>query len=312
MLADLDARMADAKARLAAWKRLSQALPLARENADKIAYQRNTLEACLEEIQGDITRLESFSLTGLLDAILGQKERKLALKKEEHAALQTEFEQCNASLASAEQNVRDIERQLTELGDIEGEYRALGEEKQQLILDSGGPTADSLNILLQELDDARTRRHKLEKAIQLGQHARERIHSMTKSLGRAGNKRVASHALGALGATVLNSALQQGARGSVGRAGGGFEQFSQALSELDLSQGDHGDVEIIRLHTQINECCAVVAARGVGGLLNDASGRMDMVETVQATLGHLKDKSAAAAQRIASAEAKRLELLENC
>jgi len=308
MIEILDTQMKEAKERLTLWQQLRPQLPAAEEKLAEKRYELQAIEDCLAEANEEINRLESASLSSMMDALLGRRYDKLTDKREEAAALKLEHDECLESIAAAKNAVQAIEQQLAELSDAGERYQALCEEKLRLIIEAGGDGAAEVSELSTRLDLAKGERHKLQTLVNTGRQLLDRMHSMTKSTGRARGKSVSMYALGVIPALATNAITSQSARGSVNRARDGVERFHRALGELDLSAGTQSDIEIMRLITVMEGCCGDLSFRSA---VSDIGSAWPIVDAVQDVIGHLKDKSKKVDQLVADLDTQRITLIES-
>ena len=89
-----------------------------------------------------------------MESLLGRKEQKLTEFRETAAVLQQEQEQCVETIAALDDQVKEIEQQLEQLGDAKQTYEALCDNKEKLIMEGGSCAADSQFLSLQ-LDSKR-------------------------------------------------------------------------------------------------------------------------------------------------------------
>lgn len=307
MFEELDAKLDQAKQQVATEQELRASLPARREDLLREAYQLQDLENALAEINREIHKLDSLSLAGLMCAISGQKQLKLAEKREEAATLQDEYDEHVTKVTSLEQELRTIEHALAESEDAQQDYQSLCAEKERLIIDKGGDEADHLSDLAARIEQAKAEQKKVKKAVQTGEHLLERLFSMTRAAGRARGKGVASIQVGAIAATTVNAVTSQGARGSVNRAADGLDRFGQCLLDLDLTAGTHIDLELTRIGATLNEFRGDLS---VTGAVCKSSAAAPAVEAVQEAIGFAEEKSREITQQIAEMEDERRAFIE--
>jgi hypothetical protein len=310
MLDEPSARIAAVKHRLARRAELADALPKTRETLDEERYQLAQLEGALEHVDAEIDALRSFTLQYLWDGILGRTQGKLDRLGEERAALVAKCEESRQKVDSDEQTVATLEQQLADLGDPDAELRALLDQHQQRVLDRQDQTAETLHAVLNDLDRARTVRQKLNKAVQSAKHATERLHSLTKAIGRANTRNIGTRPAGVLGAAVVNTVLRSGSQPAVNRARDGLVQLGQVLTRIELDAHSELDAEIARLVGVVTQSEASLR----GAIPSLGSGNMGVtlpaIEAVQTLLGHLDTKLDQASTAVKDLEHQRNDILQ--
>ncbi|MFQ5590879.1 MAG: hypothetical protein ACE5HE_06940 [Phycisphaerae bacterium] len=305
---DLDARIEEAKQQLAERQLLQARLPSMQENLMNEAQRVRMLEYRLEQLSNDIKKLEAVTLASVMESVLGRREGRLAQKREEEAELQRAYDECVDVIATLDGEVKEIEEQLKRCGDVEGTYRSLCDQKQQLILAEDTSAAERLSAVAEELSRAKIEHHKLRTAIQTGEHLRERLHSMTRAAGRARNKRISHFGPGLIAAVATNAITRQTARGAVNRADEGLARFGRCLSELDLSGGSPIDSELLRLGPMI---CVSAGELSLGSAMRDRGAAGPFLDSVQEAIGYLKEKLKETQQQIRELEDEQRSLIEN-
>ena len=307
---DLNGRLAQAKQQLERWKDLKASLPSAQERLNHENYRLRQIETCLADAERQVQSLEAFSLSNLIQALLGRKEQRLHDYREEAEKLETERDQAAEALMAMDADVREIEQQLTALGDPQRVLQQLCDRKQAMLLESDCEAAARLQQLLAELEVAKGRRRELQKALQVGRHVLERLQAMAGSLGRARSKMLHGGPLGAIGNTAVNAVVRHVADGSVDRVREKLGEFASCMKALDLSEATDLDLEIARLGAVMEGWQAELAGNWAGKFDCDRTAVLPILEQVQAALGHLESKLDRVAPRIDQLEQERVALIE--
>lgn len=304
---NLNAGIEEAKRMLAERDQLNQALPAQRELLKQEGFRRCRLETNLEWINEEIRKLESLSLDALVASLLGGKQRKLDAKREEAQAAQAEFEECLSSLASIEQEIRAIEQQLAALADVETDYRAMCNQKQNQILAGSDENATRLNELTATLDRLGRERRKITKVMQIGDHLGIRLQSMATAVRRTKKKNVGYAVGGALFQVAGEALARRGMKGSVDRVTDGFVEFRELLADMELDGESATDQELIHLIAEIDQ----FAVQMDHGAAFEADAPRAMQTSIKDLLGHLEDRDKSLEKQIADTEAVRLAILDS-
>lgn len=307
---DPNERLARAKQQVERWKDLKASLPSAQERLNHENFRLRQVEAGLEQMQQQLQDLESFSLTGLVEGLLGRKQHRLTQCREEMTTLATQRDEAEGALLRADAELRQIEQQLTVLGDPQRELQELCEGKQRELFASDCEAAERLRVLVAQIDVAKTQRRDLHRAIQTGKHLLERLESMAGAMGRAKGKLFAAGAMGALPVAAMSVVARQGTSGLVDRAREKLAEFGKCMIGLDLSEGADLDLEIARLGAAMQSFAAEMNGSWAGTFNADRSAVVPVMEQVVAAIGHVESKLARLEPQVAKLEAERMGLLE--
>jgi len=311
VLDTINARVNEAQERRDEYRSHRSRLPLLREELAREAYRLESLEACVDEIQAQLDKLQSGSLSGMMASLLGRKESQLAERQQQLAELQQEFDACEKSVVELAEQVQEMEADLGDADAIEAEYQAALDEKQQHIVQSGGAQAERLNGLIDQLSCAKSYEAGVQKAVQVGKHLTERLHSMTRTVGRSRTKGIASATGGALIAAAVNTVMQGGsAKPAVGRVIDGLEQFHEAINSVEWSSDEPRDERVLQLSAGMAGFATEVKTRGAKGMIWDSSSIGPMLDAVQELIGHLKDIAAETASQVKAIEAEKQRVVE--
>lgn len=310
MLEQVNTHLREAKQRRDESLAIRSQLPRQREELSREMYRLRSLEARLEDMQAYIDKLGSVSLAALASSLLGRKEQQLAECHEQLAALQKGVEECAAIVAGLSDQIGKSEASLNDADDIDREVEALLAHKQDLVMETGGTIGEALREVVENLECAKTYHHGLDIAVQVGNHLTDRLHSLTRSVGRARNKGISPSAGGAFLATAVTAVMRNSsAKPAVQRVIDGLERFQNAVTELELNEDDPRDARLLSLVDVVAGFAAEVKSQGASGAVADSSHIGPMHDALQEAIGHLKDISAEVSDQIKSLEAEKQSLL---
>jgi len=311
MLDTINTRLSEARQRRDECQSRQNRLPLLREELMREAYRLELIEADLDELATRVKKLQSASLAGLMASLMRRKESQLAQHEAELADLQKEFTAAEKRVVELDGQIKDIEASPNDVEALEAAFRAVLDEKQQCIIQEGGAHSQQLNKLNEQLSCTKGYEAGLQKAVQVGNHLTERLHSMTRSVGRARTKGIASAAGGALIAVTVNTVMKGGsAKPAVGRVVEGLEKFYEAINGVEWNKDEPRDEHVLQLAAGIAGYATDVRTRGATGLVLDTGIVGPMLDTVQELLGHLKDIAADTANQVKTLEAEKQRLVE--
>jgi len=312
MFDEINARLEQARTQRDQQQALRGSLPRLHEELKRETYRLESLESCLAEVEEQVRKLESASLGALVASLMGNKAAQLAERKHELADFQQQFDACAAVVAELTDKFERAQSGLSDDEAAASEYDALIEEKQKLILDGPVERAEQLAEVLNSIDQAKQYRSGVERAVQSGHHASERMHTLTKSAGRARKKGISSVAGGVLIAAAVNTAMKGAtAKPALKRVAEGLETLHEDINKLEWNPDEPRDQHVLELAAAIAGFAANVQSTGARQLVSDTSSLGPVLDAVQETIGHLKDISAEMTDEIKSLEAERTSIVES-
>ena len=143
------------------------------------------LEQAFQEEQADVDRLEGRSLSALLYNALGKMDEKLTREKQEAYAARLKYDTAARELAAIQGELRRCQGELASLGDCEGCYRALFQEKTQAVKEAGGAAAEELLRLEEQAAYLDSQQGELDEALAAGETALATADRIVNSLHSA-------------------------------------------------------------------------------------------------------------------------------
>ncbi|MEK6797997.1 MAG: hypothetical protein AABZ12_03450 [Planctomycetota bacterium] len=305
---DLKARLYDATQRYETWQRLRAELPGSHERCSSQMYQFNRLEAALEQAQQEVHRLESFSISGLMDSLLGRKEAKLSAERERLSTLQAECDEAGQAVGDLDTEVRRMEEQLKALQDAETGFQTVCDEAERCILDAGGPECDPLRTVVEQFQTLMERQRRLKRGMDCGKQVLDKLNTLSRTVSQAKGKMAAKGQMGAIPGLVHDVVASAAPRSVVKQVQSGLQRFAECINEADDGGDEPDDVDLRRLGT------AVVAAQaqleGFHPITTEASDLARIKQDVSTAISHLKPKLKAADERTVELQTQRLELIQ--
>jgi len=241
------------------------------------------MEEILAELEERIQKLQSPSFLSTFTSMFSSKTENLLESQQEFEQLQSEQAEVEKALLALEATLHEVETELSQLSQADSDFTALLDEKLRLMLDAGGETAEQIRTIAADLEASKSERQKLRKVLDLGRILIERLHSMSRSVGRARMKQVHGHGVGALANTILNQVHMQGATGSVQRASQGAGELSRAIEALPVQRGNERDAELQRLGTVIAQTEAMIG--GGASLFGGSEAVVQAMEQIHNAMG---------------------------
>ncbi len=265
-------------------------LPQMRDELARKVYQLQSLEACIDECQAHVDKLQSLSFSAIMASLTGQKASQLTTCIEEIERAKKELDSCAAVVTTLEEQLNQSESELGNMEQLNQTYEQLFDKKKMAITQAGGDHAAKIDSLSNQINELKGNRQIFKSAIQGGEEAIKRLFSLMKTKGRARNKGINTHASGALVATAVNHALQGNpAKSAIRRATEGLEKFHQSILHLGYNSTHSRDAHIMQLISIIAAFSADLSSRGASQIVWDAKQEGPILDAVQETVGLLKE-----------------------
>lgn len=187
MLDQINARLVHAKEQVRTKRKLEAML---RQTCQHLHHAEETCDVHrrrLEAEKADVDKLEGLGLTALFYTILGTKTEHLKKEKEEYLAARLKYDAAAKAAAEAQEEVKELQKELGRFRSAEAEYEELLEEKRQFLTAAGGERAKQLLALSERIGDLSVDRKELHEALEAGQRALSALEQVQSELHSAAN-----------------------------------------------------------------------------------------------------------------------------
>lgn len=218
----------------------------------EMQYRLQAMELQAGAVEEELRSLESFSMTGLLSSLRGDRRERIESARDQLHHLQTQLDAALNAFTSLRAQVSELEKR-AEAGDqARAQYEAAFAAKLHQAEVGGGESADRLGIVSAELAELAKQQKLLKQASKAGDEARRGLLEEIETLSTMGRCRVAEgHRAISM---VINSALKATYNQCAGRVRQGCRRFAtryaEALGPAGLSDED-GTHEIHETLTRI-------------------------------------------------------------
>lgn len=226
-------------------ERLAQAAKMAKEQ-EKLLHRREA--ACqilskkkehLQELKKqlvlegkDVKRLEGLSLQSFWHSLKGTKEMAKHKEQEEYLAAKMKFDAASAYLLTLEADIKRIDNELDARKDSQAQYQQAVKDKEKYLLHSGGPEAQGLFKLAEELGCRQAECKELVEAIDTGEKAIKALAEVEKSLSSAQSWGVVDILGGGLITTSIKHSHIGNARRKIDHAQRILQDFQTELADV--------------------------------------------------------------------------------
>jgi hypothetical protein len=300
-------RLETIRERLTRWREARAALPQAREKLTEESYRLRRAEACVEEIQARIRRLESLSVSSLMHSLLGKKQHTLDQRSDELVQFEQQQQEAEAAVRAAQEYVEQLESQLADGDGAEEEYRSVVEERAQTILDADGEAAQRLAQITREWESAKTELRLVQRAAETGRQLAKHLQSLDSAVRNAKHNKALSGGLrGAVGGLINDAVASMGPKSAIRYVAESAQRFVRETAELPLTE-EHANLMQVRAELEAYRACLA----DLSGITTwDQINTLSAEQNVTAANSQLKEWQNDAQLQVQALEQDRNELIE--
>lgn len=283
MLDNLRQQVDDAEASVTRRNQLRANLTALGDELNGLRNRIDALDVYRERLQATANESRSLSFGGLISSLFGGGgETSPAGAREKLDDIDQQQNDARRQLADIERQIQSAEKELAEFDDVDQQHEKALRKWREARAEAGDDSPDDIAV-------SGDVRGAVERAIQSATHLKERLWSMSRSIGRARTGRMGRGP----GAGLVNLVFDQRPGASVDRVREGFERLLKDLTSIPLRDDDFTDGEIARLIPWISDCLAELRSRSTSAMVSDSNVLGSLLDRVQEVLGHLKDKRSA-------------------
>lgn len=133
----------------------------------------------------NVEKLEGLSFSAIFLSMIGKKGEKLDKEREEFLAAKLRYEESLASINVIQTEIKEIDNELLNFGNIEDRYNKLIKEKERLLLKDDSSEGRILRENLDTINELKLDMKEVDEAICLGERASKSLEEMMKHLDSA-------------------------------------------------------------------------------------------------------------------------------
>jgi hypothetical protein len=184
MTDDLDLRIAAARERAADHAVVAERLHAARTRLGARRTRLAALEKRLQREEADVERLEGFSVDGVLAALRGTKDERLARERVEAAHAALAYEACREQLTAMEGAERQLAETAERLAGADAELAGLLRQSEARIIAADAPAGRRLLEIARLLAEATSALREISEAMAAAGAARSALSALGLALRR--------------------------------------------------------------------------------------------------------------------------------
>jgi hypothetical protein len=203
------------------------------QTLDEKRSRYEQLQSIVQREQRDVDRLEGMSLAAMFHSVIGNKREKLDEEQRELLEAKLRADEAAEEIEPLEASIEEIDGRLRGMADVDAQYRAALEAKENAIEHAGGAPARELMELSEAEAEAEADLHELREAIEAGRAAEAQLAEVVRQLGSAGNWGTWDMIGGGLISTAIKHSKIDDARAAAHRAQMSIERFRAELGDVD-------------------------------------------------------------------------------
>lgn len=199
--------------------------------------RRLDAERVLEQEEADVDRLEDMGLAYVFHTILGDRAEKLAKERREALAAHLRHQQAAQEEADVSARLEETRTRWAALAGAEGRYQAALKEKQELLKELPGPTAQRMEELEQTMAKAESQLREIGEAEQAARAVLDCLDGAADSLDSAEDWGVWDMLGGGMISTVIKHDHIDDARDQVSQAQLALSRLRTELADVEMVEG---------------------------------------------------------------------------
>lgn len=185
MYSQINNEIYELKEKLRTKEKLQSLRDMAKKELHKKRIDEKSLYSILKKEEDDVTRLEGMSFSSIFLSIIGKKEDRLDIEREEFLTAKLRYEENLEVIRELEEKIGLIDKELKDYGNIEREYNDLIKEKERLLIEEDGEDGRNLKASLDRINELKLSIKEVKEAISAGEVANKALDEMKKHLDSA-------------------------------------------------------------------------------------------------------------------------------
>lgn len=211
-------------------ERKKLAIELQEQEAQKRDYYQK-----LQDEKVDVEKLESLSVANFFYSLSGRKSEKLDKEKQEVARAQLHYEEAKEAAAELQEDITQLDQQISDLRDPDVRYQNLLEEKYHYLLDADHESGQQALQLLEQLGNMQDEKTEIAEAIHAGERVKQALSEALSALDSAKNWGTVDMFGGGLISTSLKHSHMDDAQKATNKAQRLLRKFSYELDDIGKS-----------------------------------------------------------------------------
>lgn len=268
------------------------------------------LAIILEEEKEDVEQLKSFSLANIFSTIAGNKQEKLMKREKEVIEAKLKYQEAYKVLHEMEDEKQGYLQKINQLGDVDAQYKAILDRKEQLIHDKESIWSEELFKLTEAEAEIVGGLQEYQEAIEAGTIARQALDEAVQSFDKAKNWSTFDLFGGGLITTAIKHSHLDDAKKTVHDAEKRLRQFQDEL--FDIENHMKVDLDISELLTFADYFFdGIVVDWMVHNKIHQAMSQIEETfELVKITLQTLEQEQITLKEKLDTLSLDRIKLIE--
>lgn len=185
MYSEVNNQIYELKEKIRIKEKLETLRNLATTELDKKLHNKNQLLKILEKEEKDVIKLESTGISSLFLSLIGKKEDKLDMEREEYLTAKLRYEECVESIRELEAEIQYANIELKKYHSANEDYVKAIKEKRQIILKEDSIDSIRLKEGLEAVNAIKLDIKEIKEAIDAGEKTNSSLQKMKEHLNTA-------------------------------------------------------------------------------------------------------------------------------
>lgn len=227
---------------LAALQRQMRQYQQLKEKENTLQRNINTMESMLPRLmqdameeQEDVDNLENGGIVSMLYSAIGRRDEKLEKERMEAQAAQTKYQDALRKCQSLHQELEYVRAELTNLDGCAQAYQRTFQEKQQRLLQGGGPDSALLRELGEKAAQRNAEQKEIREALDAGDLVLSKIGEIEDTLRGASNWGLMDIAGGGFFSDMAKYSHLDDAKSQIDDLNDLLRRYARELKDLDVN-----------------------------------------------------------------------------
>lgn len=311
MFEEQNKRLVEIKEKMRKLDKLKDSLRIAQSKLEEEKAKIKEYEVLVKKEEKDLDKVEGKGIVSLFYSVLGSRDEQIDKQRQEYLAVKLKYDQYQSGAAAIEEDSRSMKQSISEIGNVENEYKELISIKERMIASANDINSRKLIEMTEEINDIELDKKEINEAISAGNDARKSLQNMIEALKSAEGWGIWDMAGGDLIATSIKHSKMDDAMEYAGMAQQSLTRFQRELSDVE-NEMQSLNIELTSFENFADYFFDNIITDWVvqSKIEESLSGALSMEAKVRTVIHDLERRLEAANQRQKQLKNQKTELLE--
>lgn len=311
MFEEQNKRLVEIKEKMRKLDKLKDSLRIAQSKLEEEKAKIKEYELLVKKEEKDLDKVEGKGIVSLFYSVLGSRDEQIDKQRQEYLAVKLKYDQYQSGAAAIEEDIRSMKQSISEIGNVENEYKELISIKERMIASANDINSRKLIEMTEEINDIELDKKEINEAISAGNDARKSLQNMIEALKSAEGWGIWDMAGGDLIATSIKHSKMDDAMEYAGMAQQSLTRFQRELSDVE-NEMQNLNIELTSFENFADYFFDNIITDWVvqSKIEESLSGALNMEAKVRTVIHDLERRLEAANQRQKQLKNQKTELLE--